>query len=129
MRGIIGSAIRSCRSSSRSTPTSVRRQPPASRKPCMRRGPPLMPVVVKGIAEVVQALDQLPDKLQRKGLAKALFRAGSIARRAIYAAAPVRTGTLKRSIRIWRIRQRQKGEVGYQVGTTGAGFHGRFVEL
>ncbi len=61
--------------------------------------------VISGLREVSLALDGLPEKLQRKALANALRAGGRVVRDAARARVPVKSGALKRSIRVTLVRR------------------------
>lgn len=63
---------------------------------------------VSGIREVALALEGLPAKLQRKALASALRAAGRIVRDVARSKVPVKSGALKRSIRVSIVRRGDK---------------------
>lgn len=62
-------------------------------------------VVIHGLRELALNLDQFPEKLQRKALAASLRAAGRVIRDRARAAVPVRSGKLRRSIRVTIVRK------------------------
>ena len=88
------------------------------------------PLQIEGIRETIAVLRGATDTVERKVLIFAVRRAALRVRRSLRAAAPVgATQVLKRSIRLRRVRTRERrGRVRFYIGTSGRGFYGRFLE-
>ena len=82
-------------------------------------------VQLQGVDELKRALEQVPDKLKKKGLLKALRLAGNVVRDAARAAAPIlqtttpyrKKGTVRRAIVVRTSKTaRKSGDLGVFVG-------------
>lgn len=82
-------------------------------------------VQLQGVDELKRALEQVPDKLKKKGLLKALRLAGNVVRDAARAAAPVlqtptpyrKKGTVRRAIVVRTSKTaRKSGDLGVYIG-------------
>ena len=82
-------------------------------------------VQLQGVDELKRALEQVPDKLKKKGLLKALRLAGNVVRDAARSAAPVlqtptpyrKKGTVRRAIVVRPSKTaRKSGDLGVFVG-------------
>ena len=82
-------------------------------------------VQLQGVDELKRALEQVPDKLKKKGLLKALRLAGNVVRDAARVAAPIlqtttpyrKKGTVRRAIAVRTSKfARKRGDIGVFVG-------------
>jgi HK97 gp10 family phage protein len=88
---------------------------------------------VQGMPELLKMLATLEPKLSRKVLRKAIRKAAQPIRDAARAKAPVKTGKLRKSIRLRAAKRLMRGSVGIVVEAggkdfTGDTFYGSFIE-
>jgi HK97 gp10 family phage protein len=62
-------------------------------------------IVITGMRELALSLDQFPEKVQRKALAKSLRAAGRVIRDLARSQVPVKSGKLRASIRVTVVRR------------------------
>lgn len=87
---------------------------------------------VKGDKELIAALRGLEPKLLKKAFRRTFRVLGKIAADATRANVPVKTGALKRSVKVRAVKRTRKGTVGVNVISggklAGAEYYGHFVE-
>ena len=76
---------------------------------------------LKGADELARVLRALPDKLGDPAMASALRKGASVVKKEAAETAPKRTGTLRKNILIKKAKDRDRGEVAYEVGPAGPG--------
>ena len=84
---------------------------------------------LKGADELARVLRALPDKLGDPAMASALRKGASVVKKEAAETAPKRTGTLRKNILIKKAKDRDRGEVAYEVGPAGRAFYGLFAEF
>ncbi len=90
-------------------------------------------VAVRGLSEIESKLKNLPIKVRKTMMRKALRAGGKIILSAAREEAPVRTGLLQSQIKL-RVHKNKKGYMSIRVGTgskgnPGPAFYSSFVEL
>ncbi len=90
-----------------------------------------METVVLGAKEVQHVFETLEPKLQRRALRTVFRRLGNIAKDEAARGAPVKTGMLKRSLKVRSIKRNRGGRVGVNVISSFKGgnqYYGTFLE-
>lgn len=89
-------------------------------------------ITLKGGLKLERTLRELPKRVANKVVSKSLRAGAKVTQQATKAAAPVRTGLLKSSIKV-RATKRKKGRIGIAVQIKGGdykgkAFYGSFIE-
>jgi len=84
---------------------------------------------IEGAAELERALRQLPSKIGEQVLTNALRAGGRIVQAEAKLRAPVGSGKLRDSIIVRKRRRRRGAALTVQVGPSGEGFYGMFLEF
>jgi HK97 gp10 family phage protein len=83
-------------------------------------------IKIEGLKELEKALLALPDKIAKRILARSVYAGAAVVRKAAREKCPVKTGKLRKSIKIKKRRSKDRREVVYSVFV--GEFYGRMVE-
>ncbi|WP_442765105.1 HK97-gp10 family putative phage morphogenesis protein [Sulfurospirillum cavolei] len=89
---------------------------------------------IKGLEQLISKLNNLPEKLEKKVIRAAVRKGAILVRDKAREKAPVKTGTLKKSIKI-RSNKVANGIISFKIGPTNDKkkgtdvFYGRFIEF
>lgn len=93
-----------------------------------------MSTEIKGLEQLISKLNNLPEKLEKKVIRAAVRKGAILVRDKAREKAPVKTGTLKKSIKI-RSNKVANGIISFKIGPTNDKkkgtdvFYGRFIEF
>lgn len=89
---------------------------------------------IKGLEQLISKLNNLPEKLEKKVIRAAVRKGAILVRNKAREKVPVKTGTLKKSIKI-RSNRVANGIISFKIGPTNDKkkgtdvFYGRFIEF
>lgn len=88
---------------------------------------------LRGHKDIMDAIRTLEPKLRSGAFRKVFRELGKIAQKEVISNAPVRTGVLKRSVKVRAVKRNRRGIVGVNIVTgavtfRGKDFYGGFVE-
>ena len=84
---------------------------------------------LEGADELARVLRALPKELGDPALASALRKGATVVKKEAEETAPTRTGTLRKNILVKKTKNRDRGEVAYEVGPAQKAFYGLFAEF